>query len=115
MTGHKLYGPSGIGVLYGKQDRLREMRPFQGGGEMIFDVTEDAVTYNDPPHRLKRARRRSFQAIGLGYALDYMESIGREAIARHERILRPMPTSACARSIRSGSSACSRQGCDLFL
>ena len=84
MTGHKLYGPSGIGVLYGKKERLREMRPFQGGGEMIFEVTEDAVTYNDPPHRFEAGTPPIVQAIGLGYALDYMEKVGREAIARHE-------------------------------
>jgi cysteine desulfurase/selenocysteine lyase len=84
MTGHKLYGPSGIGVLYGKKDRLKAMRPFQGGGEMIFEVTEDAVTYNDPPHRFEAGTPPIVQAIGLGYALDYMETIGREAIARHE-------------------------------
>ncbi|WP_455873191.1 cysteine desulfurase [Rhizobium yanglingense] len=84
MTGHKLYGPSGIGVLYGKKDRLREMRPFQGGGEMIFEVTEDAVTYNDPPHRFEAGTPPIVQAIGLGYALDYMEKVGREAISRHE-------------------------------
>ena len=84
MTGHKLYGPSGIGVLYGKTDRLKEMRPFQGGGEMIFEVTEDAVTYNDPPHRFEAGTPPIVQAIGLGYALDYMEKIGRAAITRHE-------------------------------
>lgn len=84
MTGHKLYGPSGIGVLYGKKDRLRQMRPFQGGGEMIFEVTEDNVTYNDPPHRFEAGTPPIVQAIGLGYALDYMEGVGREAIARHE-------------------------------
>ncbi|MFA1622618.1 cysteine desulfurase [Rhizobium mongolense] len=84
MTGHKLYGPSGIGVLYGKKDRLREMRPFQGGGEMIFEVTEDAVTYNDPPHRFEAGTPPIVQAIGLGHALDYMEKVGREAISRHE-------------------------------
>jgi cysteine desulfurase/selenocysteine lyase len=84
MTGHKLYGPSGIGVLYGKKDRLREMRPFQGGGEMIFEVTEDNVTYNEPPHRFEAGTPPIVQAIGLGYALDYMEKVGREAIARHE-------------------------------
>ncbi len=84
MTGHKLYGPSGIGVLYGKMDRLREMRPFMGGGEMIVDVSEDAVTYNDPPHRFEAGTPPIVQAIGLGYALDYMEKIGRAAIARHE-------------------------------
>jgi cysteine desulfurase/selenocysteine lyase len=84
MTGHKLYGPSGIGVLYGKMDRLKEMRPFQGGGEMIVDVSEDKVTYNDPPHRFEAGTPPIVQAIGLGHALDYMEKIGRAAIARHE-------------------------------
>ncbi len=84
MTGHKLYGPSGIGVLYGKKDRLREMRPFQGGGEMIVEVTEDIVTYNDPPHRFEAGTPPIVQAIGLGYALDYMEKIGRAAISAHE-------------------------------
>ncbi|KNY16902.1 cysteine desulfurase [Shinella sp. SUS2] len=88
MTGHKLYGPSGIGVLYGKMDRLREMRPFQGGGEMIVDVTEDIVTYNDPPHRFEAGTPPIVQAIGLGHALDYMEKIGRAAIAAHEADLR---------------------------
>lgn len=84
MTGHKLYGPSGIGVLYGKMNRLREMRPFQGGGEMIVDVSEDGVTYNDPPHRFEAGTPPIVQAIGLGYALDYMEKLGRAAIAAHE-------------------------------
>ncbi|GLR51950.1 cysteine desulfurase [Shinella yambaruensis] len=88
MTGHKLYGPSGIGVLYGKMDRLKEMRPFQGGGEMIVDVTEDIVTYNDPPHRFEAGTPPIVQAIGLGHALDYMEKIGRAAIATHEADLR---------------------------
>ena len=84
MTGHKLYGPSGIGVLYGKMDRLKEMRPFMGGGEMIVEVTEDSVTYNEPPHRFEAGTPPIVQAIGLGYALDYMENIGRAAIAAHE-------------------------------
>jgi cysteine desulfurase / selenocysteine lyase len=84
MTGHKLYGPSGIGVLYGKADRLKEMRPFMGGGEMIVEVTEDNVTYNDPPHRFEAGTPPIVQAIGLGHALDYMEKLGRAAIAAHE-------------------------------
>ncbi|MVA23509.1 cysteine desulfurase [Agrobacterium vitis] len=84
MTGHKLYGPSGIGVLYGKMDRLRTMQPFMGGGEMIVDVTEDMVTYNDPPHRFEAGTPPIVQAIGLGHALDYIEGLGREAIAAHE-------------------------------
>jgi cysteine desulfurase/selenocysteine lyase len=100
MTGHKLYGPSGIGVLYGKKDRLREMRPFQGGGEMIFEVTEENVTYNDPPHRFEAGTPPIVQAIGLGYALDYMEKVGREAISRHEADLTTYATERL-RSINS--------------
>jgi len=88
FTGHKVYGPSGIGVLYGKKEMLEQMRPFQGGGEMIFDVTEDVVTYNDPPHRFEAGTPPIVQAIGLGVALDYMRGIGREAIAAHEASLR---------------------------
>ena len=84
VTGHKLYGPSGIGVLYGKMDRLRAMQPFMGGGEMIVEVSEETVTYNDPPHRFEAGTPPIVQAIGLGYALDYMEGIGRAAIAAHE-------------------------------
>ena len=84
MTGHKLYGPSGIGVLYGKMDRLKSMRPFMGGGEMIIDVSMEDVTYNEPPHRFEAGTPPIVQAIGLGYALDYMEKLGREAIAAHE-------------------------------
>ena len=88
MTGHKLYGPSGIGVLYGRKERLEAMRPFQGGGEMIFDVSEDAVTYNDPPHRFEAGTPPIVQAIGLGAALDYMDSVGRDRIAAHEAQLK---------------------------
>ncbi|MBE7731704.1 cysteine desulfurase [Devosia faecipullorum] len=84
MTGHKLYGPTGIGVLYGKYDLLAEMQPYQGGGEMIETVTLDGVTYNEPPHRFEAGTPPIVQAIGLGAALDYMESLGREAIAAHE-------------------------------
>jgi cysteine desulfurase/selenocysteine lyase len=87
MTGHKLYGPSGIGVLYGRHDLLAAMRPFQGGGEMIEDVTEDMVTYNAPPHRFEAGTPPIVQAIGLGAALDYIESVGRERIAAHEAML----------------------------
>jgi cysteine desulfurase/selenocysteine lyase len=88
FTGHKVYGPSGIGVLYGRKEMLEAMRPFQGGGEMIFEVTEDNVTYNDPPHRFEAGTPPIVQAIGLGAALDYMESVGREAIAAHEADLK---------------------------
>lgn len=84
VTGHKLYGPSGIGVLYGKMELLKKMPPYMGGGEMIKDVTEDGVTYNDPPHRFEAGTPPIAQAIGLGAALDYMESVGRDKIAAHE-------------------------------
>ncbi len=88
FTGHKVYGPSGIGVLYGKMEMLAGMRPFMGGGEMIVEVTEDSVTYADPPHRFEAGTPPIVQAIGLGAALDYMESVGREKIAAHELMLR---------------------------
>jgi len=88
FTGHKVYGPSGIGVLWGKPERLKALRPFNGGGEMILDVTEDVITYNDPPHRFEAGTPPIVQAIGLGAALDYMDAIGREAIAAHEADLK---------------------------
>ncbi|MDF1607524.1 cysteine desulfurase [Hoeflea sp. YIM 152468] len=84
MTGHKLYGPSGIGVLYGKTEALTSMQPFMGGGEMIVDVSEEGVSYNDPPHRFEAGTPPIVQAIGLGAALEYMNSLGRDRIAAHE-------------------------------
>ena len=87
-TGHKLYGPTGIGVLYGKRKWLDAMPPFEGGGEMIETVTLDNVTYNEPPHRFEAGTPPIVQAIGLGAALDYMQSLGRDAIRVHENALR---------------------------
>ena len=84
FTGHKLYGPTGIGVLYGRYDLLQAMRPYQGGGEMIDTVTLDKVTYNDPPHRFEAGTPPIVQAIGLGAAIDYVKALGRDAIAAHE-------------------------------
>ena len=84
FTGHKLYGPNGIGVLYGRHDLLAEMRPYQGGGEMIDIVTQDTVTYNDPPHRFEAGTPSIVPAIGLGAAIDYVEGLGHTAIAAHE-------------------------------
>ncbi|TYC50368.1 cysteine desulfurase [Rhodobacterales bacterium] len=88
FTGHKVYGPTGIGVLWAKPERLDALRPFNGGGEMILDVTEDVVTYNEPPHRFEAGTPPIVQAIGLGAALDYMDSLGRENISRHEADLK---------------------------
>ncbi|WP_157014857.1 cysteine desulfurase [Mesorhizobium xinjiangense] len=88
FTGHKVYGPSGIGILYGRKEMLEETRPFQGGGEMIEEVTTDNVTYNHPPHRFEAGTPPIVQAIGLGAALDYMDTIGRERIAAHEAELK---------------------------
>ena len=84
VTGHKLYGPTGIGVLYGKRQQLEALPPFNGGGEMIETVTRDNVTYNTPPHRFEAGTPPIVQAVGLGAALEYMESIGRAAIRAHE-------------------------------
>lgn len=88
FTGHKVYGPTGIGVLWARRELLEAMPPWQGGGEMILEVTEDFVTYNEPPHRFEAGTPPIVQAIGLGAALAYMESLGREAILAHEEDLR---------------------------
>ena len=84
LTGHKLYGPTGIGVLYGKRKWLENLPPFNGGGEMIEVVTRDRVTYNAPPHRFEAGTPPIVQAVGLGAALDYMDMVGRKAIRAHE-------------------------------
>jgi cysteine desulfurase/selenocysteine lyase len=84
FTGHKLYGPSGIGVLYGKHEHLAAMPPFNGGGEMIREVFEDNVTYGEPPHKFEAGTPSIVQAIGLGAAIDYVQSIGRARIRAHE-------------------------------
>ena len=88
MTGHKLYGPTGVGVLYGKRSVLDAMPPFKGGGEMIDTVTTDGVTYNDPPHRFEAGTPPILEAIGLGAALTWMQDKGVDAIAAHEAALR---------------------------
>jgi len=87
LTGHKVYGPTGIGVLYGKRELLESMPPFLGGGEMIEEVTLDTVTYNQPPYRFEAGTPPIVQAIGLGAALDYMEGVGRARIRAHEEAL----------------------------
>jgi cysteine desulfurase/selenocysteine lyase len=87
ITGHKLYGPTGIGALYGKYEHLAAMPPFNGGGEMIREVACDFVTYGEPPHRFEAGTPPIVQAIGLGAAIDYVNSIGKDRIRRHEAAL----------------------------
>jgi cysteine desulfurase / selenocysteine lyase len=87
FTGHKLYGPTGIGVLYGKYGLLASMPPFNGGGEMIHEVSQDRVTYGEPPYRFEAGTPAIVQAIGLGAAIDYVNSIGKARIRVHENTL----------------------------
>jgi cysteine desulfurase / selenocysteine lyase len=87
MTGHKLYGPTGIGVLYGKYAHLEAMPPFNGGGEMIREVFEDRISYGDPPYKFEAGTPAIVQAIGLGAALDYVAAIGKARIRSHEAAL----------------------------
>ncbi|HKL65851.1 MAG TPA: cysteine desulfurase [Roseovarius sp.] len=84
ITGHKLYGPSGSGAIFVRGERLAEMRPFMGGGDMIREVSKDAVSYNDPPMKFEAGTPGIVQTIGLGVALDYMMSVGMREIATHE-------------------------------
>ena len=88
ITGHKLYGPNGSGAIFIRADRMAEMRPFIGGGDMIREVTRDAVTYNDPPMRFEAGTPGIVQQIGLGAALDYLTGLGMADIAAHEADLR---------------------------
>jgi cysteine desulfurase / selenocysteine lyase len=92
FTGHKTYGPTGIGVLYAKMEHLNRMPPYQGGGEMINEVTTEGISYNNPPHRFEAGTPAIAEAIGLGAALDYMTNIGLDDIAAHEAALRDYAT-----------------------
>ncbi len=96
ITGHKLYGPTGSGAIYVRAERLAEMRPFMGGGDMIREVTQDTVTYNDPPMKFEAGTPGIVQTIGLGAALDYMTALGMDHIAAHERDLRDYTTARLA-------------------
>ncbi len=84
FSGHKLYGPTGIGVLYGKADRLAALPPYQGGGEMIGEVSLDRITYAEPPHRFEAGTPAIIEAIGLGAAIDWLQTLDRDAVAAHE-------------------------------
>ena len=87
FSGHKLYGPTGIGVLYGKAEQLAALPPYQGGGEMIGTVTLDEITYADPPHRFEAGTPAIVEAVGLGAAIEWLEGIDRKAAAAHEHAL----------------------------
>ena len=87
FSAHKLYGPTGIGALYGKAERLAALPPYQGGGEMIGTVSLDAITYADPPHRFEAGTPPILEAIGLGAAIDWLETLDRDAVAAHEHRL----------------------------
>ena len=88
ITGHKLYGPSGSGAIYVSSDRMKEMRPFIGGGDMIKDVRRDGVDYNDGPLKFEAGTPGIVQTIGMGVALEYMMGIGMSEIAAHEESIR---------------------------
>jgi cysteine desulfurase/selenocysteine lyase len=87
FSGHKMYGPSGIGILYGRLDLLDAMPPWQGGGDMILNVTFEKTTYNETPHKFEAGTPDISGAIGLGMAVDYIEGIGRQRIFDHEEAL----------------------------
>lgn len=87
FSGHKVFGPTGIGVIYGKRELLEKMNPWQGGGNMIADVTFDRIIYQDPPNRLEAGTGNIADAVGLGAAIDYVQRIGMDRIARYEHDL----------------------------
>jgi len=87
FSGHKLYGPTGIGVLYGKAERLAELPPYQGGGEMIATVSLDEIRYADPPHRFEAGTPPIVEAIGLGAAIEWLQTLDRPAVHAHEQAL----------------------------
>ncbi|MFO1364539.1 MAG: cysteine desulfurase [Burkholderiales bacterium] len=94
FTGHKLFGPTGIGALYGKAPLLEKMQPYKGGGDMILSVTFEKTTYNAIPHKFEAGTPPIAAAIGLGAAIDYVGAVGLDAIAAHERALLAYATAA---------------------
>jgi cysteine desulfurase/selenocysteine lyase len=87
FSGHKIYGPTGIGVLYGKEKWLSELPPYQGGGDMVDRVTFEKTTYNELPFKFEAGTMNYAGAIGLGMALDYVSDLGREDITTREKML----------------------------
>jgi cysteine desulfurase/selenocysteine lyase len=97
FSGHKLYGPTGIGVLYGREELLAAMPPWQGGGDMILTVSFEKTTYNELPYKFEAGTPNISGAVGLAAAMDYIESIGLEAIAAHEQRLLALATAELER------------------
>jgi cysteine desulfurase/selenocysteine lyase len=117
FSGHKVYGPTGIGVLYGKSKLLEAMPPYQGGGDMISSVSFEKTTYNTLPHKFEAGTPDIAGAIGLGAALDYVSSVGLEAVAAHERGLLEYATDALAEipGLRVIGTAAERAGVISFV
>lgn len=97
FSGHKMYGPTGIGVLYGKQELLRAMPPYQGGGEMIRSVTFEKTDFAEPPARFEAGTPNIAGAVALGAAIDYLQQLGLEAIGAHEQEVLAHATEALGR------------------
>lgn len=97
LSGHKVYGPTGIGVLYGKAERLEAMPPYQGGGDMIESVSFERTTYNTLPYKFEAGTPHIAGAVGLGAAIEYLEGVGLEAVAAHEHDLLAYATEALTR------------------
>src|SRR3981081_2363701 len=97
FSGHKLYGPTGIGVLYGREELLAAMPPWQGGGDMILTVSFEKTTYNELPWKFEAGTPNMSGAVGLAAAMDYLESLGLEAVAAHEQRLLQLATAELAR------------------
>src|SRR5438445_13029530 len=97
FSGHKLYGPTGIGVLYGKARLLEAMPPYQGGGEMISSVTFEKTTYNTIPNKLEAGTPHVAGAVGLAAAIDYLSALDREGVEAHEHELLSHATEALQR------------------
>ena len=87
FSGHKMFGPTGIGVLFGKESLLEKMPPYKGGGDMILEVRFDGTTYNELPYKFEAGTPNISSAIGLGAAIGYLQSIGMAAVAEHEQVL----------------------------
>jgi cysteine desulfurase/selenocysteine lyase len=96
FSGHKVFGPTGIGVLYGKAELLEAMPPYQGGGDMIKSVTFEKTLYNDLPYKFEAGTPHIAGAIGLGAAIDYVEGVGRDRIATYEHVLMEYATEVLA-------------------